>query len=303
MDILFCDNPLDKTRVDPDYEDEFIAASKNGFKTHIFSFEALTTDNDAFGSIKKIRPGDAVKTILYRGWMLKPTQYKLLYEALISKSYRLINSPVEYQNCHYFPDSYQFIRASTPESVWITLDSPNVDYTKVFELIEPLGDSALLVKDFVKSQKHHWDTACFIPSAKDKQRVQSIIQNFLQLQGKDLNEGLVFRKYIPLQDLAIHSKSQMPLKEEYRLFFINKKLLGCYDYWEEGEYLNEDLPPVATFEDMAEKVDSNFFTMDIAKTQSGEWLIIELGDGQVAGLPDKASRDMFYDKMKSLIDD
>jgi len=34
--------------------------------------------------------------------------------------------------------------------------------------------------------------------------------------------------------------------------------------------------------------------MDIAKTKDGQWIIIELGDGQVAGLPDKVDRDQFY---------
>jgi hypothetical protein len=29
------------------------------------------------------------------------------------------------------------------------------------------------------------------------------------------------------------------------------------------------------------------------KTKNGDWLIVELGDGQVAGLPDNADKDMF----------
>ena len=34
--------------------------------------------------------------------------------------------------------------------------------------------------------------------------------------------------------------------------------------------------------------------MDIVKTKNGNWVIVELGDGQVAGLPDNADRDSFY---------
>jgi hypothetical protein len=34
--------------------------------------------------------------------------------------------------------------------------------------------------------------------------------------------------------------------------------------------------------------------MDIAKTKQRDWLIVELGDGQVAGLPDNADKDAFY---------
>ncbi len=35
--------------------------------------------------------------------------------------------------------------------------------------------------------------------------------------------------------------------------------------------------------------------MDIAKIKNGEWIIIELGNGQVAGLPDNVDRFQFYD--------
>jgi hypothetical protein len=38
--------------------------------------------------------------------------------------------------------------------------------------------------------------------------------------------------------------------------------------------------------------------MDIAKTKDGEWIIIELGDGQVSGLPDKVDRLQFYDLVR-----
>ncbi|WP_420852162.1 ATP-grasp domain-containing protein [Paenibacillus hamazuiensis] len=34
--------------------------------------------------------------------------------------------------------------------------------------------------------------------------------------------------------------------------------------------------------------------MDIAKTTSGEWTVIEIGDGQVSGLPSHADAEQFY---------
>jgi len=42
------------------------------------------------------------------------------------------------------------------------------------------------------------------------------------------------------------------------------------------------------------QVKSRFFTMDIAKRNDGEWAIVELGDAQVAGLPDTADVHKFY---------
>jgi hypothetical protein len=39
--------------------------------------------------------------------------------------------------------------------------------------------------------------------------------------------------------------------------------------------------------------------MDIAKVEkNGDWVIIELGDGQVSGLPDNADLYEFYNRLK-----
>jgi hypothetical protein len=38
--------------------------------------------------------------------------------------------------------------------------------------------------------------------------------------------------------------------------------------------------------------------MDVAQRRSGDWLIVELGDAQVAGLPDHADVDEFYKALR-----
>jgi hypothetical protein len=278
MNILFCNDPFNnKPTIDPDFEDEFISAKQNGFTTQLFSYESLTKDKDAEFATRRIKHTDLLQKIIYRGWMLKPNQYSLLYNSLLTKNYKLINSPTEYQNCHYLPDSYKFISGHTPKTIWLSVENQQVNYEQVFNDIAPFKNAPLFIKDFVKSQKHKWNIACFIPSATDKNKVKSVIEKFVELQGTDLNEGLVIREFVELNDLTIHSKSGMPLKQEYRLFFLNGQLLGCYDYWEEGEYSPDEHPPLGLFKEIAKKIESNFFSMDIAKTKNGEWIIIELG--------------------------
>lgn len=301
MSILFCLNPLDDKTVDPDYCGEFDAARDTNFTVHLFSYESLTRENDPVLATRRIKTADQLQTIIYRGWMLKPNQYAMLYENLLAKNYKLINSPKEYQNCHYLPDSYKFIKECTPGTVWIPVEDRNVNYEQVFESIKHFGNSPLIIKDFVKSQKHYWDTACYISSAGDRDKVKSVIEKFIELQGSDLNEGIVIRQFVELNDLSIHSKSGMPLKQEYRLFFLKGKLLGVYEYWEEGQYFEGNFPPIEVFEDIVQGIESNFFSMDIAKTKEGEWIIIELGDGQVAGLPNITDRHQFYHSVREII--
>lgn len=235
MNLLFCNDPFEPMSVDADFEEEYRVSLGHGFTNHLFDFDLLAKEKDARAATAKIKRSDTFQEIIYRGWMLKPKNYALLYTELLLKNYQLINSPEDYQNCHYLPDSYRFIEGHTPPTIWLKFDNGPINYETIFNAIEIFGNGPLIIKDYVKSQKHYWDTACFIPSAADKEKVKATINTFIHLQGEDLNEGIVIRKFIPLNNLAIHSKSGMPLKEEYRLFFLNKQLLGCYDYWEEGE--------------------------------------------------------------------
>jgi hypothetical protein len=92
----------------------------------------------------------------------------------------------------------------------------------------------------------------------------------------------------------------MPLTREFRLFFLKGKLIYASQYWEEGDYSKAVLPK-DLFIDVAKNVKSNFFTMDIAQKTDGSWLIVELGDAQVAGLPDKADETQFYESIRTFL--
>jgi hypothetical protein len=90
----------------------------------------------------------------------------------------------------------------------------------------------------------------------------------------------------------------MPLTREFRLFFLDGELLYSLEYWEEGDY-SGDRPPENLFGTVARKVQSRFFTMDVVRRADGEWMIIELGDGQVAGLPERADVAGFYEAIRN----
>lgn len=295
--MLFCESPFQVNKVDEDYEDQFISAKETGFETILFNFEDLTSTNRFSFATKRIKPNDKLVNVIYRGWMLKPKQYSILYNDLLSKNFKLINTVEEYQNCHYLPDSLKFIESRTPKTVFEKFDSSNA-IEKLIEKSKVFGQKPVILKDYVKSEKHDWETACYVPDVSNTDKLKQTINNLVELRDKYLNEGIVIREFVELNDLTIHSKSRMPLTEEYRLFFCNERLVGIYDYWEEGEY-KLSKPDTTEFEEIAKKVESNFFTMDIARQKNGELIIIELGDGQVAGLPDKADRNEFYKQLKN----
>ena len=183
---------------------------------------------------------------------------------------QLINDPNEYKFCHYFPENYETIKQYTPKSTFKALKSKfNIDDFQA-ELNE-FGDKPIVIKDYVKSQKHYWDEACFIPSASNKEKANSVIRRFIELQDLNLNEGLVFREFVELEELTNHSKSGMPLTKEFRVFIKNKEVIAILKYWDEGDYQNVE-PIIEEFKDVIPKIKSHFFTMDIAKKKDGKWI-------------------------------
>ncbi len=290
--VLFPADPLNQKRPDAFYAGEMAAAQAAGFACALLNFEALVEAHDTAEALRRVAPAEAPTPALYRGWMLRPEQYQWLYEALAARNLKLINTPVAYRHCHYLPEAYPLIQGQTPRSAWLDAAS-GLGIERILAALRPFGGAPVIVKDYVKSQKHHWAEACYIPSAADQAAVERVVGRFLALQGPDLNEGLVFREYVPFEPLAPHAKSGMPLSKEFRLFFLDGSLLLAAPYWGEGAY-GALQPPVERFLPLARTVQSRFFTMDVAKRQGGDWLIVELGDGQVAGLPEQASPQAFY---------
>lgn len=298
MKIIYCCNPINNRVVDFDFENEYESASKNGFEIELINFEALI-NNNVNKAIKTIYQSESPEPAIFRGWMLTPEQYELLYDGLKDKNIQLINNPQEYLNCHYFPQSYEIIKEKTPESIWFKVNK-DIDFDLIMEKLKLFNGKPIMLKDYVKSQKHRWKEACYINSANDLEEVKNIVNKFIELQGTNLNKGLVFREFCQLEFIGEHSKSKMPLTKEFRMFFLNGKLVNKYNYWDEGNYQEENID-LDEFINIAKNIKSNFFTMDIAKTVDGKWLIIELGDGQVAGLPDNANTDLFYKKIKEML--
>lgn len=290
--ILFCADPLAPRTVDPDFQQEFDAAQQQGFTPLLFSYEDLCSKNNAHLATRRIAVADTHATVVYRGWMLTPQQYTLLYHQLEAKNYILLNTPEQYRLCHYLPASLALIEERTPKTVFEEYDGEE-SIERLIEKARVLGSAPLIVKDYVKSEKHHWAEACFVPSASDTERLRTVIHNFLALRGDSLNVGVVLREFVELNALTIHSQSAMPLTEEYRLFFYRKKLIGCYTYWEEGDYHFPE-PDTHEFELLAQTIDSSFFSMDIARTTKGTFIIVELGDGQVSGLPRSMKKAELY---------
>lgn len=125
-----------------------------------------------------------------------------------------------------------------------------------------------------------------------------VVDTFLARQGDDLVGGIVLREYLSLKIVGEHEKSHMPIANEIRIFCFHHKPFAFIQYWSGNE-----CPPIDEYQaliGLCNNLNSNFYTIDLAQKENGDWIIIEVGDGQVSGLQDY-SITLFYDQLCKVI--
>lgn len=273
MNILLPCNPLEPREVDPDFADQLAAAEAAGFTTWLLSFESLVHDRAPNRAARRIP--DETGPCLYRGWMLKPAAYADLAGALEERRAPLVVSPAAYAYAHQLPGWYRDFQDVTATTAWTS--SGDMDEARA--ALSRLPPGPAIVKDYVKSAKHRWREACFIPDTRDDARALAVIRAFLDEQGGDLNGGLVLRAFRPYPPLGTDESTGMPTIEERRLFAWKGRPLVVRG--DEGSLLGD--PPIAT---ALARVRSPFVSIDLARLDDGSWEVVEIGDGQVSGLRD-----------------
>ncbi|EKQ54537.1 MULTISPECIES: ATP-grasp domain-containing protein [unclassified Clostridium] len=284
--FLFCSDPLNKRKPDIDYAEEYKEAKANGFNVLLFSYEDLLE----FGKVN-VNLSEENCSVIYRGWMLKPKDYECLYNNLAEKNYYLMNSPMEYVNAHYLPNWYKHLERLTPKTIWSNGIPNDKD---IIEMLKEFGEESVIVKDYVKSRKHEWYKSCYIENASEIEKALQIVNNFIKGQGEDLNQGVVLREFVHLESIGFHEKSGMLISNELRLFIFNYRVVCTIGYWD-GKGIDEYPKFVDEVLEKLKSVKSNFFTVDIAKKCDGEWIVMELGDGQVSGLQDYEVKRFYKD--------
>lgn len=322
VDIIFPSEFANVKNPDPFFLAEFNAARESGFECFLLDTEKFDL-KDYDGAIRSLPdlssnvPFQNLRDVVLRGWMMSFDEYCLLHAILIRRGYRLCNTPVEYVHCHYLPNALDVIREYSPKTNHLSLEaapetivieqisnhelktyvsSPGFLIGDVLRAANIAGDNGVIVKDYVKSEKDHWGKACYIPDPKDRNQVLSRVMNLIELRGMRFTGGLVFREFVKFDGLSCDPLEGAPNFNEFRAFWYgeygNKKLIYNTQY---RGHPAAPKPDWSAWEHVANKVRSRFFTMDLAKRSSdGEWMIIELGDGQVAGLPTEDDPNSFY---------
>jgi len=196
--------------------------------------------------------------------------YAELERELALNGSQLINSHAQHLYIADITNWYSDVKDYTPDT-----------YSGWYNL--PQGSYVL--KGKTNSRKHQWNTMMFAETVKDIPQIAQRLYSDTFINQQDI----VVRKYIPLKrfDTAIND---LPITNEWRAFFYKTHLLSIGFYWSNfQEHQPYDFPPseAITLLNEVSKIVSehtNFFVLDIAETQSGNWILIEINDGQMSGL-------------------
>lgn len=290
MLIAFCRDPLETGRPDRSFAAEIDAAASCGLTFILVDHDGLTRNEPPTRIVRGVVEHPEPRIAVYRGWMTTAEQYDLLFAALLGRNVRLINDPAQYRAGHHLPGWYGNLEGLTPRSAWLEGD---LGIDRVMAALATFDGGPVMVKDFVKSRKHEWAEACFIPDSADREAVARVVGRFLELQGEDLAGGLVLREFVEFRPIGVHPKSGMPIVDEHRIFWLDGTPILRSPYWDDAEYDGEP-PDPGLFAEAVARVPSRFLAMDVARRRDGRWMIVELGDGQVSGLSRPSDAPAFF---------
>ncbi|PZS31952.1 MAG: hypothetical protein DLM58_10820 [Pseudonocardiales bacterium] len=274
--LIPCD-PLNPRKPDEHFAPEAAAARQLGF-------DVALVDHDALGDAAQ--PADALRRVpmgasaaVYRGWMLRSEQYTAFAEGLAERGVTLRTSPSDYRRAHELPGWAAALAAVTPETAW----TAGFDLEKLDECCARLGGGPAVLRDYVKSMKHYWHEAVYLPDVADRGRTHEIATRFLELRDDDFTGGLVLRRF------------EHFLAGEVRTWWLAGRCVLISAHPDSPDHVAEpDLRRVAP---LVAALDLPFVTVDLALRQDGEWRVIELGDRQVSDRPTSADPHSFIAAM------
>lgn len=215
--------------------------------------------------------------------------YKELEEDLAYKGAKLINS---HQQHRYVADLWNYVH---------DLDGLTFRTWNTRQMTEIPDGIPLVLKGETNSRKDLWNTHMF---ANNKQEA---VQVLLNLSRDNLigQQEIYAREYVPLVRVTDNMQGP-PVALEFRFFVAFGEVVSGGFYWSShvGDLSSVPSPSQVPQEFLQKVIDQvkdkvNFFVMDVAKTQSGDWIVVELNDGQMSGLSEN-DPNVLYKNLKHL---
>ena len=242
--LLYPCDPFNPKLPDEVYAAEFQAAKALGIACSVFPLELLGQPR-----LRAFPPAEEGERVIYRGWMLEPTEYEKLHAVIESWGASPLTSLKNYLACHHLPNWYSLVGELTPETVVVPSDS-GVEKTAI-----GLGWDGFFVKDFVKSL-----TTARGSIAKTPAEAEEIAKEIEKCRGK-IEGGICLRRL-----------ERFKTGSERRYFVLEGKVFSAAG----------QVPELV--QSVVEKVHSPFYSIDVIENDDGALRLVEVGDGQVSDI-------------------
>ncbi|WP_306212110.1 ATP-grasp domain-containing protein [Actinoplanes sp. RD1] len=266
MMLLVPGDPLRPRRPDEHFAAEAAAAREAGLTVAVIDHDALAGGGDAAAAVARVPAGpDAV----YRGWMLRSSQYAAFAAALADRGVTLRTSPEQYRRAHELPGWYEALAEWTPDTAWTSGDDP----ASFEQACAALGAGAAVLRDFSKSLKHHWAEAAFVPDVTDLSTAGKVARRFRELRAEDFTGGFVVRRFEAFTGA------------EARTWWVGGECALITAHPDTPGELPDGVDLPAGLARAVAGLGLPFVTADLVRREDGRWRLVELGDGQVSDRP------------------
>lgn len=281
--ILFPSKENDPSKVDSVFSSDMSTAVVKGYLVALFSYQEIIHGKvrlNFLGGCPKetIKEKCRENPALYRGWILPGDSYRLLYSAVRHYGFSLVNNPEEYLNGQYIPRYHPIIAEYTQAATWFS--DPEVDTTTVSDFLSKRS-YPVMMKDYVKSEPQEEFTN--IRPDVTASELARLCRNFSKERFPLFEGGFVLREKVPLKKYYHVTKS--PVSNEWRFFCFRTRDHTAVLAPESRTGLTWTPEPTKYFQ-VIMKINhimkSNYYSVDVAETEDGEWTVIEIGDGQVS---------------------
>lgn len=263
----------------------------------LFSTEFKTEEEEKIASkffnVYKSRMEVPPNSLIIGRYSVLPYYKELEYDLNIKNS-KLINSYKEHLYVAELMNYIEDLKEMTPKT-WSSLEE--VPYNI---------DHPLVLKGSTNSKKFLWNTHMY---AEDR---SSAVKVMLNLMNDSLigQQQIRVRKYEPLVTFEIGAGGY-PITKEFRFFVLDGKIISGGYYWSpfyddllethKNELSIENIPKDFLNEAIRRVKDNiRFFAIDVAQKIDGNWIVIEINDGQMSGLCMNEPQ-ILYENLKKVI--
>jgi len=219
---------------------------------------------------------DFSNPVVYRGWMLTEAEYRTLERAITARGLALATSTESYMRAHSIRGWIDSFEGLTAPTVLIPVSADEATILAAADSIP--FEHGFFLKGESKSERG-------MNHAADAGELPGLVRRFLERSGTPEDGTLALRSFLPLDSRVAEVRSwwiggELAFSPVHPNFEGIDRISPLTDSMELRRSMRDFLD---SLQPGIRSLENRFLTADIALTESGEWTLIEIGDGQVSG--------------------